>query len=212
MSGPVRPPAGWIIHDISQFLGLDASVYPGDGEPLISTRIEHDPYLRMGELSCILHAGTHIDAPAHFFPAGATIDAYPLDRLVVPCLVVDMGMETTLLASAMAGPGEGRALLFRRNTGKWTGDGSWNALPESVAQACVTARITLVGIDAPSVDAYGDLTAPAHRVLLGAGIPIIENLRLDQVAAGEYLLVCAPLPIHGTEAAPARVWLWGPPN
>ncbi len=42
---------------------------------------------------------------------------------------------------------------------------------------------------------------------LKEGILILEELNLENVPAGEYTLVCAPLKLEGVEAAPARVFL-----
>jgi arylformamidase len=66
--------------------------------------------------------------------------------------------------------------------------------------------IELVGVDYLSVEPYG---APpeTHRVLLGAGICLLEGLVLNHVQAGRYLLACLPLRLIGVEAAPARAIL-----
>src|SRR4051812_12407634 len=37
-----------------------------------------------------LHSGTHIDAPRHFIPGGAGVEALPLEALVGPCRVVEV--------------------------------------------------------------------------------------------------------------------------
>src|SRR5262249_21164944 len=43
------------------------------------------------------------------------------------------------------------------------------------------------------------------RILLGAGVVIIEGLDLSRVDAGFYDVVCLPLKILGADGAPARV-------
>lgn len=35
------------------------------------------------------HSGTHLNAPAHFFPGGATVEQIPPRRLVLPAAVID---------------------------------------------------------------------------------------------------------------------------
>src|SRR5512139_4025886 len=37
------------------------------------------------------HGGTHVDAPIHFWATGASVDAIPLDRLIGPAVLVDVG-------------------------------------------------------------------------------------------------------------------------
>ena len=38
------------------------------------------------------HAGTHIDAPRHFGPAGIPINEYPLEKCIVPGICVNAMM------------------------------------------------------------------------------------------------------------------------
>jgi arylformamidase len=49
-----------------------------------------------------------------------------------------------------------------------------------------------------------------HRLLLTAGVVIVEGLDLAAVEPGEYQLVCLPLRITGGDGAPARAVLIGP--
>lgn len=65
----------------------------------------------------------------------------------------------------------------------------------------------LVGIDYLSVDPPDDPALPAHHVLLGAGVPILEGAALAGVAPGLYQLICLPLRISGGDGAPARAVL-----
>ena len=67
--------------------------------------------------------------------------------------------------------------------------------------------VRLVGVSGASVDADDSSGLPVHRLLLGAGVVVIENLALLQVPAGLYQLYCLPLPLTGADAAPARVIL-----
>jgi arylformamidase len=66
--------------------------------------------------------------------------------------------------------------------------------------------VRLIGIDYLSIQRYGD-DPETHRVLMDAGVIIIEGLNLTGVSAGEYELLCLPLLLEGAEGAPARVVL-----
>jgi len=46
-----------------------------------------------------------------------------------------------------------------------------------------------------------------HRILLEAGVWIIEGLDLSQTRAGRYEMVCLPVKIHESDGAPARAIL-----
>jgi len=45
------------------------------------------------------------------------------------------------------------------------------------------------------------------RILLEAGIWIIEGLDLSAVRAGRYEMICLPVKLHGSDGAPARAIL-----
>src|SRR5215213_7717095 len=42
------------------------------------------------------HTGTHVDAPAHFIPGGATVETLPLDAMVGPCRVVQVSASSLI--------------------------------------------------------------------------------------------------------------------
>jgi len=46
-----------------------------------------------------------------------------------------------------------------------------------------------------------------HRILLGAGVFVIEGLDLRAAAPGRYTLVCLPLNFPDLDGAPARAIL-----
>ena len=46
-----------------------------------------------------------------------------------------------------------------------------------------------------------------HRILLGAGVVVLEGLNLFGVEPGSYELICLPLKLAGAEGAPARALL-----
>lgn len=62
-------------------------------------------------------------------------------------------------------------------------------------------------MDYLSVGGFGDEGVETHRILLEAGIWIIEGLLLEDVEPGEYERVCLPLKIVGGDGAPARAVL-----
>ena len=79
-------------------------------------------------------------------------------------------------------------------------------ISSAAAQRLVDLGVDGVGLDALGVERdQGD--HGTHHALLGAGMVIIEGLRLAEVPEGQYLMIAAPLKISGVEAAPARVLL-----
>jgi arylformamidase len=66
--------------------------------------------------------------------------------------------------------------------------------------------LRLVGIDHLSIQSYTD-DGGTHRVLMRAGVAILEGLNLNGIAPGRYMLIAAPIRLMGVEAAPARALL-----
>jgi len=205
--------------DITLTLSPNLPVWPGD-PPVEVARVSDlaagDPW-SLTRLGTSAHAGTHVDAPAHFLADGATVEALDLDALIGPARVVALPDIDAIDASALEAlelpPSTERLLLRTANS-----DRRARGVPESeiladfVALAADGARwlvergLRLVGIDGPSIAPLDDIDAP-HRVLLGAGLVIVEGLDLAQAAPGDYELLCLPLKLAGADGAPARVVL-----
>jgi arylformamidase len=148
------------------------------GDPEVRVeQVQELPALSRLELGS--HSGTHVDAQSHFLPGRAGVDELPLDVLIGPCSVVE-------------GEGVAERVLVK------------HASPFDAAGATrlVEGGARLVGVDGMSV---GD--RDAHRVLLGAGVVVVEGLDLSAVEAGDYELICLPLRIAGCDGAPARAIL-----
>jgi arylformamidase len=156
------------------------------------------------------HLGTHVDAPAHFIPNGATVEALPLAALAGPCRVIDAGDGPTIEPADLEPVARGtRRLLLKTSSGSFWDQPAFRrdfvALSPAAAAWLVAWGILLVGIDYLSIDPY-DADA-AHRILLGAGVVVLEGLDLRAVPPGEYDLAALPIKVAGADGAPARVVL-----
>ena len=195
-----------MIIDISLPIGPDTPVWPGDPPVLIEpvARVEAGDAADVSRLSLGTHTGTHVDPPAHFLPGTATVDDLPLDVLMGPAVVAQCSpgpIDASTLGSAALPEGAARVLL---KTGADAG-----ALTADGARWLVARGVRLVGADTLSIEPADD-HYPVHRVLLGAGVVIVEGLDLAAVAPGSYEFVCLPLRIAGGDGAPARAVLIRP--
>jgi arylformamidase len=185
-----------VIIDISRPVGADTPVWPGDPPVAVEpvARLEAGDPAAVSRLVLGTHTGTHVDPPAHFVAGGATVDEIGLDVLVGPAVVVEAGQ----LAAAVGG--HERVLLK-------TGAGDrFGVVTAGTARQLVEAGVRLVGVDTLSIEPATD-DYPVHRLLLGAGVVIVEGLDLSATPPGEYQLVCLPLRIAGGDGAPARAVL-----
>ena len=185
---------------------------------------DYDQGIRILKYTMHASAGTHMDAPSHFYKEGKNIAEIPLEQLIVPCCVIDVSAK------------RGEALLihasdvkdYEREHGKipkgsfvigFTGWQEFWSSPEKYrnvkedkkmhfpgfskesAELLLEREVVGIGIDTLSPDVCNP-DNPVHHLMLGEGKYIVENLcQLDQLPKkGGYVFV---LPIKigiGTEA------------
>lgn len=188
------------IIDISRDT-LTSPVYPGDPMPTakILTSLLKEDLFNTSAFSASSHAGTHIDAPLHCYNDGLPINALELDLFFGECTVVEVpeGIITGEYVERRFPRCRSRILI--RGNGR-------ASLHETAANQLVHQGVRLIGIDSMSI-AEGDSSVKAHRILLSAGVPIIEGLDLSAAQAGSYFLSALPLKLGGLEAAPVRAVL-----
>ncbi len=195
------------IFDITRTLGLDAPPFPGD--PAFEREaIEHGG-VTISRLTMSSHSGTHLDAPAHVFPGGKTLDQYPPERFLLSAQVVEAKSERVITAADVNAlrPGEFEAVQFKTHDiepSRAHKPLSWISLSLDAAAVLVRRSVRLVGIDSPSVDAVDATELPVHRTLLGADVLVLEDCNLREVPAGCYDLVCTPLRVYTSDGAPCR--------
>ncbi|MBC7231436.1 MAG: cyclase family protein [Actinobacteria bacterium] len=204
----------WI--DVTAAIYSGMPHWPGDEEVAIERTQDlerGDPY-NLSRASLGLHAGTHVDAPLHFLPRGAGVDDIALRNLVGPARVLEiMGTRAIGRAELEAHRIEEseRILLKTDNsTRAWEREPfreDYASLTLEAALFLAERRTLLAGIDYLSIAPPGKEAAEVHRVLLGAGVVILEGLVLSGVAPGVYELVCLPLRVARGDGAPARAIL-----
>lgn len=202
------------VADLSRPLSPQTPVLPGDPPPRFETSAEHESD---GCLARVLHlnshAGTHVDAPAHILPHGATLDRTPPDGFVGPACVLDLRGDDLAgpeRLQAQAGRLDGCEFALLRLGGDelWGLEDQlrrWPAVTVEAARWLAGKGLRGVGLDSPSIDPPESRDLPAHRALLGAGTVIVENLcGLDQLPASGFLFSALPLPLAGGDGSPVR--------
>lgn len=163
------------------------------------------------------HGGTHVDAPLHFVPGGASITEQPLERHIGPGVLLDVSSKPTsqpvtaaMLEEAERGAGlrvaQGDIVLIRCWPGQWGEAGFFDAaaLAEDAADWLLARKVRAVGLDLANVDNGWDMARPVHMKLLPAGIPIYENLcNLDKLPS-RFVFIGLPLRLEGATASPVR--------
>jgi arylformamidase len=204
------------VVDLTHPFTNDMPLYPGLPTPSFGdiARVEQDGYA-MSEYHLLNHIGTHVDAPAHQIAGGATLDEIPLTSLVTEAVTLDLaarepgpiGREE--LEPSLGDLGEGDwVFLYSGNGRNWGSEAYWTgwSYPDAGATKMLIDRgVVGIGFDGPSADPVDTETFELHRVWLGAGRMILENLtNLDALPARTQVVV-APLKVGGANGAPARV-------
>jgi arylformamidase len=166
------------------------------------------------------HIGTHADAPRHFVPGGCTIDEVPLESLIGPATVADFTrcnplheIDTPELQQKLRGKIPIR-LILRTGWSEYFGNmkfyNEYPFLSENAALWLVENGVRLIAMDTPSPDnpTHSRGTpkdSPNHKVLLGAGVVLVEYLaNLKSLSAPEVELIVMPLRLRGCDGSPAR--------
>ena len=213
------PPAR--IVDLSHPLDERLQVYPGD--PVVSlspaATLDRDGFnllsVAMGSQS-----GTHVDAPYHFFTGGARIDELELSMFLGPAVIADVRgkpprgritWEDLVPYADRLAPE--RILVLHTGWSVHFGTERYfehpSLEPDAAERVLATGVRTMV-LDCPSPDPIrSDRSAPAsfpvHRLVLGAGGVIAENL--TNVAAVDFadpVVSLLPLALRGADGAPVR--------
>jgi len=194
-------------------------MFPIDPQPIIYpwTTIEAHGFAT-NALFMVEHTGTHIDAPSHFIRNKKSIDRIDLERFhgrARNLNLTNFGERMLIRSKAIKIAEHGNKIarneiiLVRTD---W--DRHWRnkryvksnpGLSADAAQYLVKKHVKMVGIDTPNIDHPDSAKFLVHNILLGAEIPIIENLaHLRKVPQNTFEFVAMPLKIeHGT-GSPVR--------
>ncbi len=201
--------------DVSVPLDPALPTYPGNTPFTVEAiqRIAKGDHANLSSLHMSAHAGTHVDAPRHFFDTAPGTESLLLEMLLGRTRVVEITSRTGIAAEELAplDLSEDIRVLFKTANSRLWGDPEFHkdyvGVTESGARYLVDHGIKVVGVDYLSVEKFKTPGAPAHHILLGGGTIVIEGLNLRDADPGVYDMLCLPLRIVGSDGAPARVVL-----
>jgi kynurenine formamidase len=178
------------------------------------------------------HTGTHVDAPNHFVDGQIPVDRLPLDRLIVPGVVIDVRERVAEDADYQLSPED--LVAWERENGLippnslvflYTGwDERWNDFdmyrnedsegrmhfpgfsPGATALLASERRVAGMGIDTLSVDYGLSIDFDVHAISHGAGLYHVENAaNLGELPPTGAWIIVAPIKIEGGTGGPARI-------
>ncbi len=169
-------------------------------------------------LTLYSHSGTHMDAPCHFLPDGASLDSVPLEACVGPARILDLTPvePRELITVERLAPwhdeiGKGDRVLLRTDWYKRHGTPAYrDELPRisaDLARWLADRGVSLIGVESPSVAEISnrDALKEVHHALLNAGMVIVEGLaNMDAIPTDIVELIVLPLRIAGGDGSPVR--------
>lgn len=167
--------------------------------------------------------GTHMDAPAHCFSGATDIANIPLEQLIRPCVVIDvsakrnenycMTIDDIRHFESIHGTITKNAFViiytgwsqFWHTPEKYRNNLVFPTISVQAAELLLDRDVAGLGIDTLSPDAEID-EFPVHRLVLGAGKYIIENVANAALvpSVGAYT-IALPLKIEEGTESPIRL-------
>lgn len=195
----------------------------------------------IGKIEMVANTGTYLDSPYHRYAEGKDLAALPLESLAylegivvrhlggaereperarfpnlemaAESLVEDRAISSVVLEQFEV---KGKAVLFHTAWDmRWRTDDYSNGrhpyLSADAAEFLVQAGAALVGIDSYNIDDTADGQRPAHSILLGAGIPIVEHLcGLRELPNTGFQFFAVPVKVRNFGTFPVRAFAMVP--
>ena len=213
--------AGWQMVDLSHAYGGDTLYWPTDTDGFrLDTLAEGEAaggyFYAAKAFATAEHGGTHLDAPFHFAEGGDDAATIPLDRLILPGIVIDVSEaaaadpdylvtveDVTAWEEEHGQVPAGSAVLIRTGwAARW---------PDALAYLGddtpgETANLHFPGIGTASIDRGQSTDFIAHQIGAAAGVPNLENVAdLSGLPPTGFLLVALPMKIEDGTGAPVRI-------
>jgi kynurenine formamidase len=169
---------------------------------------------QIGKIEMVANTGTYIDAPFHRYADGHDLSQIEiaavanLDGLVIQADSLTRAITPVLFEGRDV---KGAAVLIHTGwdrhwlTGQYFQDHPY--LTRDAAEYLKSAGVRLVGIDSLNIDDNTDGARPAHTVLLGAEIPIVEHLcNLSSLPRSGFKFFAVSPPVKGMGSFPVRAF------
>ena len=194
------------IYDITKPLDNSTKSFPSEPKTVIKKVCEiysHCP-VNVSEIIISSHAGTHCDAPSHYYKNGNSIDQLDLSLFIGECSVIDVShIRSSIKYKDVQNFLLEKITLFKVHEC----EKSYAYSSECCIKYLGSNGVKVIGINAMSIDEYSSKGMKANFPYLKYDIQIIEGLDLSNVRSGKYKFIGLPLKIIGVDASPIRAVL-----
>jgi len=211
--------------DLSHEIEDGMVTYRGFPAPAISDWLTRDASkarygagttFQIGKIELLANTGTYIDAPFHRYEDGRDVAGYALETVAdLPGVVVRAtdGRGRAIDASRFSKLDvKGKAVLVHTGwDAHWRTDtysaGQHPFVTRDAAEYLAKARVALVGIDSLNIDDDKDGSRPAHTILLGGGVAIVEHMtNLAALPDAGFRFFAVPPRVKGMGSFPVRAF------
>ena len=208
---------------------LTPKVPTWDGACGFSLEVKQDYGLfRVHQMSMRAGVGTHMDAPSHRIPGGGSIADISLEQLIVPACVIDVSAKAAADYELSVEDIEqyereygaippGSLVIAHTGWGRyWNNPAAYRnmdgrrqmhfpAFSNRAAELLLKRDVAGIAIDTLSPDCL-DNTFSVHKIILGAGKYIIENIaNCSQMPPRGAYVIALPLRADAATESPIRV-------
>lgn len=216
------------VVDLSHPIRAGLVTYPGLPAPEITSFLTREDSratyapgteFAMDVITMIGNTATYLDAPFHRYADGPDLAGLDLSTLVGLRAEVFPVADAWTADRRGIGPEafvgrdlRGAAVLIHTGWDRHFGAPEYGRgapfLTAEGAQALIDAGATLVGVDSVNIDdTESGGERPAHTLLLGAGVHVVEHLtRLGDLPASGALFTAAPPAVEGFGTFPVRAF------
>jgi kynurenine formamidase len=226
--GPAATTGAGRVIDLSHPIRAGLVTYPGLPAPTITPHLTREDSrgryapgteFAMDVITMIGNTGTYLDSPFHRYADGSDLAGLDLTSLVGLRAEVfhledswdaeSRGIRAETLADRDV---RGAAVLLHTGWDRWFGQPEYGSgapfLTGEGAQWLIDAGAVLVGIDSLNIDdTKSGGERPAHSLLLGAGVHVVEHLtNLGELPPRGARFTAAPPAVEGFGTFPVRAF------
>lgn len=192
------------------------------------TSLDYSDGVRVHVLKMPNGIGTHMDAPNHFIEGAKDIASLDVQELSSPGVMIDISHKADEFYKLSVDDihdfekehgliSEGAiVIVFTGWSHKWqnvtayrnadsNGMMNFPVISAAAAELFLKRKVNGIAIDTLSPD-RPDSEFPVHKILLGAGKFIIENIKIDdELPAVNFTVLALPMKIKSATEAPCRI-------
>lgn len=168
----------------------------------------------IGKIEMAANTGTYLDSPFHRYADGKDLSELKLEAIAdLNGILFHAKPDQTTIGPELFADADVRGKAVLVHTGwdrHWRTDQYFENHPhlsEAAAALLRESGATLVGIDSYNIDGTKDGRRPAHSILLGADVPIVEHMcNLQNLPDGGFKFNAVPVKVKKFGTFPVRAY------